>query len=59
MEQLRVQTGGAIGGVDLSNGNATEVPLTTKITEERARESDEKESFNFFNLLDSNYVRKM
>ena len=56
MEQLRVQTGGAIGGVDLSNGSATEVLPTTKTTEERARESDEKESFNVFNLLDFFFI---
>ena len=56
MEQLRVQTGGATGGVDLSNGNATEVPPTTKVTEERARESGERESFNVLNLLDSNFM---
>ena len=30
--------------------------LTTKITEERARESDERESFNVLNLLDSNFM---
>ena len=56
MEQLRAQTGGATGGVDLSNGNATEVPPTTKVTEERARESGERESFNVLNLLDSNFM---
>ena len=29
---------------------------TTKITEEKARETDERESFNVLNLLDSNFM---